>query len=44
MQKLKFIDPVTNKEVTARWSDLIAMHEIDDDCLCKLTKLNHATL
>ena len=24
MQKLKFIDPITKKEATANWSDLIA--------------------
>ena len=44
MQKLKFTDPITNKEVTVNWSDLIAIYKIENDSLCKLTKLNHATL
>ena len=44
MQKLSFTDPITNKEVTGKWSDLIALYKIENDSLCKLTKLNHATL
>ena len=45
MQKLKFNDPVkTNKEVAANWSDLIAVYKVENDSLCKLTKLNHPAL
>ena len=44
MQKLKFADPITNKEETAKWFDLIAIYKIENDSLCKLTKLKHATL
>ena len=44
MQRLKFIDPITNEDVTENWSDLIAIYKIENDFLCKFTKLNHATL
>ena len=42
--KLKFTDLITNKELTPNCSDLIAICKIENDSLCKLTKLNHATL
>ena len=44
MKKLKFTDPIINKEATAKWSDLIGVYKIDKDSRCTLTKLNHATL
>ena len=44
MHKLKLTDPITNKEVTTNWSVLIAIYKIENDSLCKLTKLTHATL
>ena len=44
MQKLKFTDPIINKEATAKSSDLIGAYKIDKDSRCKLTKLNDATL
>ena len=44
MQKLKFINPITNKEETAKRSGLIAIYKIENGSLCKLTKLNHAIL
>ena len=44
MQKLKFTDPITNKEVRANWADLIVIYKIENDSLCKLTKLNYGTL
>ena len=44
MQKLKFTNPATKKEVTTNQSDLIAIYKIGNDSLSKLTKLNHATL
>ena len=44
MQKLKFTHPIKNKEVTAHRSDLIAIHKIENDSLCKLAKLNQATI
>ena len=44
MQKLKFTAPITNKEVTAKWSDLISIYKIENDSLCKLTKMNYPTL
>ena len=43
MQKLKFIDPVTEKEVIAKWSDLVAVYKIENS-LCKFTKLNYECL
>ena len=42
--KTKITDPITNKEVTGNWSGLIAIYKIENGSLCKLTKLNHATL
>ena len=44
MEKLKFTDPITSKEVTAKWSNLTVICKIENDSLCKLIKLNHATL
>ena len=44
MQKLKFTHPIKNKEVTAHRSDLIAIYKIENDSLCKLAKLNEATI
>ena len=43
IQKVKFSDPITTKEVTANSPDLIAIYKKNDP-LCKLTKLNHVTL
>ena len=39
---LKFNGPITNKEATANWSDLIAIYKIENNSLCKLTKPTHA--
>ena len=44
MQKLKFAGRIISKEVTTNWSDLIAIYKIENDSLCKFTKLYHATL
>lgn len=44
MQKLKSTNSLTYKDVTVKWSDLIAIDQIKNDWLCKITKLNHATL
>ena len=37
MQKLKFTDLITNKEVNSKGSDLIPIYKIKNDSLCKLT-------
>ena len=44
MQKLKSTNSLTYKDVTVKWSNLIAIDQIKNDWLCKITKLNHATL
>ena len=44
MQKLTFSNPITKKEVIAKWSDLIELYKLENDSLCKRSQLNYAKL
>ena len=42
MKKLNFNDTVTNKEVIFKFSGSTEIYELENDFLCKLSKLNSA--